>query len=207
MNASLCVIGIGVALGLAAESLGANPSIIDTATNGANSHVYYLLGNSTWTEAESAAVGAGGHLATVRSQTENDWIWSRWGNGRNLWIGLNDAATEGSFVWSSGEQSDYRKWRPGEPNNGGSVGGNEDYVYIMGAGLNGADAWNDMADIKETPQQPQFFGVVETIPEPGTASLILIAGGLSIVTIRRLRNHQKIPSPRRRGRLANSRCP
>jgi hypothetical protein len=75
---------------------------IDSAVNPANGHTYILLENSTWAEAEAAAVALGGHLATIRNQAEQDWLWNRWGTN-SLLIGLNDAAQEGVFTWTSGE--------------------------------------------------------------------------------------------------------
>jgi 2-keto-3-deoxy-6-phosphogluconate aldolase len=61
------------------------PAVLDSAINPANGHTYYLLSNSTWADAESAAIGLGGHLATIRSLAENNWIWNRWGTNRDLW--------------------------------------------------------------------------------------------------------------------------
>ena len=100
----------------------AQPSVLQTATNSANGHVYYLLQSSDWTNAENAAVSLGGHLATIRSQAEQDWVWNQWGSFGNLWIGLYDpnsgdgggAQHAADFIWSSGETNGYRGWYPGE---------------------------------------------------------------------------------------------
>ena len=35
----------------------------------------------------------------------------------NCWIGLNDLETEGTWVWADGDNSTFRYWGPGEPNN------------------------------------------------------------------------------------------
>lgn len=32
------------------------------------------------------------------------------------WIGLNDIDNEGTFVWADGNNSTYRDWYPGRPN-------------------------------------------------------------------------------------------
>ena len=41
-------------------------------------------------------------------------------------IGLNDAASEGTWEWVTGEPFSYANWDGGEPNNQGD----EDYVFI-----------------------------------------------------------------------------
>ena len=72
-----------------------------------NGHLYYLLSEGTWTSAEQQAVSLGGHLVTINDQTEQEWVWAAFGNyggvRRSLWIGLNDVANEGQFVWASGQ--------------------------------------------------------------------------------------------------------
>jgi hypothetical protein len=35
---------------------------------------------------------------------------------RRFWIGLNDAAEEGTWAWSSGARGDHEEWQSGEPN-------------------------------------------------------------------------------------------
>jgi len=57
-----------------------------------------------------------------------------------LWIGFNDIAKEGSFVWSSGEKVTFKAWASGEPNN---VNGNEDFVTIYPGNHPSAGKWND----------------------------------------------------------------
>jgi hypothetical protein len=65
-------------------------TVLNIATNPANGHIYYLLQASDWTNSENAAVGLGGHLATVRNQGEDNWINSTFGATGQLWIGLYD---------------------------------------------------------------------------------------------------------------------
>src|SRR6266576_2675193 len=110
--------------------------ILDSAFNPGNGHTSYLLDTSNWSDAENRAVSLGGHLATIRSLTENSFVCNRWGTNRELWIGLFDPnwMTDGTgaqhaadFIWSSGEPAAFRNWRGGEPNNGNS---GEGYAYI-----------------------------------------------------------------------------
>ena len=53
------------------------------------------------------------------------------------WIGLNDLAVEGTFVWPDGSPATYTNWNEGEPNNAGGI----EHCVEMGAG-NGM--WNDV---------------------------------------------------------------
>lgn len=55
---------------------------------------------------------------------------------QDYWIGLDDIATEGTFVWADGAQRAYTNWNQGEPNNAG----NEDCAQLR------ADTgrWNDL---------------------------------------------------------------
>lgn len=116
-------------------------------TNPANGHIYYLLAPSTWTDAENDAVKLGGHLATIRSQSENDWIYSQFssfkGTDRGLWIGLNDATSEGHFSWISGEAASFSDWGAEEPRN---QNGLDDYVHLLWPGDPRQSRWNDMWD-------------------------------------------------------------
>ncbi|HYD02478.1 MAG TPA: GC-type dockerin domain-anchored protein [Phycisphaerales bacterium] len=135
--------------------------------NPANGHSYYLLEPSSWTEAEARAVELGGHLATVRNDEENLFIFTEvrsaaGGPGfRRLWIGLNDVAEEGTFVWSSGEPVTYTNWGGGEPNN---ANGTEHYVQIPWF----SQAWNDNSDL---PTDDPVYGVVEIIPSTCAADI------------------------------------
>jgi hypothetical protein len=127
--------------------------------NPANGHRYQLIGPGTWTAAEAQAVTLGGHLATIDGQEENAWIGETFSDPDLLWIGLNEAANEGQFVWSSGEQADYRNWRAGEPNN--FNGEDEDYVYMYN--YDGFfHQWNDAPDDGDG---NAVYGVAEVVPE------------------------------------------
>jgi hypothetical protein len=100
-----------------------------------NGHVYYLLSPLTWPEAESLALDFGGHLATVRNQTEQTWLWSTFnlyeGTQRSFWIGLYDPdpyvtssdlqQRKLEFFWSSGEPVIYTNWDTFQPDFGGTV--------------------------------------------------------------------------------------
>jgi len=133
-------------------------------------HVYYLLENSTWTDAEAKAVRMGGHLVTVNDNQENVWIWDTFaaGSERKLWIGLNDLAREGTFVWSSGEQVAFTDWGSRDPT--GTPG--ENFVTMERPGF-----WIDQHDVTNAfdAARSPYHGLVEVVPEPSTLTLTAIA--------------------------------
>ncbi len=117
---------------------------------------FYRFVDSTanYASAEAAAQattlnGVSGHLVNITSQTENDFV-QKFLTG-NAWIGINDGATESTWVYNSGHEAGtivwtgqaagnsvgnfYENWNGGEPNDYGS---GEDFVEIRTDGL-----WND----------------------------------------------------------------
>lgn len=93
---------------------------------------------ATWSDAEAACVGLGGHLARARDLDENRAI-DGFSDDLDYWIGLSDAASEGDFVWSDGSVTAFERWAAGEPNGSSFFGGsNEDcaLMYVHGT-------WND----------------------------------------------------------------
>ena len=143
---------------------------------------YLLLSADTWTSAEAYAQSEfGAHLATVDSDAENAEIFNRFtASGtipRWLYIGLNDVATEGTFVWSSGDPVTYTNWRAGEPSGNG-----EDYVALIAPTRGNAGMWNDIPDVTSfftygaTNIPITTHGVVEVkLPEPASLGLLLLA--------------------------------
>ncbi|WP_414521362.1 SGNH/GDSL hydrolase family protein [Umezakia ovalisporum] len=121
-----------------------------------NGKVYHLLDHAFWQDSENQAVRLGGHLATINSQDENDFLVKTFGDIAlakapeqakvALWIGLNDVEQEGSFVWSSGEPVAYTNWGGNEP---GSNDTTEDFI---GVALNlewlgiPKGTWHDVVD-------------------------------------------------------------
>jgi hypothetical protein len=138
-----------------------------TAINPNNGHPYALLGASDFAAAEAVAQDMGGHLVSITDLSENDWIRTQFGTvsgvSNDFWLGYNDVLSEGNFVWSNGEVTNYENWNTGEPNNSG----NEDYVQMTSTGR-----WND------TTGSVMGHGVVE-ISEPSLAITPLVAGQLA----------------------------
>ena len=116
-------------------------------SDGGNDHYYEMVlpsdvsGNFSWTEANAAAnsmylYGAQGHLVTVTSQAENDFLGSNFAsslfdngplqpgvgptNSSYLWIGLFAPTPTSDFQWVTGESVSYTNWAPLEPNDFGT---------------------------------------------------------------------------------------
>jgi len=132
-------------------------------TNPVNGHVYYRLGRSDWTTAENFAVDVmQAHLVSIQDAAENQFVLENFanaaGSGR-VWLGLTDAASEGTFVNVDGTPVDYTNWDAGEPND---AGGGEDYVVMY----SGNGRWVDVIDDFNPPGIGDVYGVVEVVPSP-----------------------------------------
>jgi FG-GAP repeat/Lectin C-type domain len=114
-----------------------------------NGNWYSPLDPLTWTDAEAQAQSWGGHLATVRSQAENDWLRDNFATTDTIWIGYTDQVAEGTFEWSSGEPVVYENWTVGEPDD--ALGA--DWAVLRP----GSGTWTD------EPHLPEHPGVVEVI--------------------------------------------
>ncbi|MGJ8666955.1 MAG: HYR domain-containing protein [Patiriisocius sp.] len=129
-------------------------------------------GNSTYFISDVAATGPDAfafadannyRLATINNEAENQFITSEINNQAtgSLFIGYNDVASEGAFVWQSGQPSIYTNWGPGEPNNVGD----EDYTEIGNAGT-----WNDLPSTSSRRYLIEFTdGVIQIAGLPSGA--------------------------------------
>ncbi|NDC39002.1 MAG: hypothetical protein EBZ48_13285, partial [Proteobacteria bacterium] len=114
--------------------------------DGGNGHWYGVTaGKGTWDAAEAEAISLGGHLASIESASENEFVRllcpeNPSAPGNACWIGLS-RPDGGAWRWSDGSAVTFTAWGSGEPNN---ARGNEFWVWIYGphAGKTGGD-WND----------------------------------------------------------------
>ena len=100
---------------------------------------YVVVKGSTWEEAQKNANLLGGHLASITTRDENDFLVNKLygvdkvsdklvGPGNNsLWLGLNDRKSEGNWENVSGVKNVYNNFAPGEPD--GSSGYKSDEQY------------------------------------------------------------------------------
>ncbi|XP_054588521.2 ladderlectin [Nothobranchius furzeri] len=94
-----------------------------------------------WAAAERYCLSVGGNLASFHSTAEynfiRDLILKKTGAHTTCWVGGNDAAKDGVWMWSDGSKFDFTAWHAGEPNN---YGGSESCMDIN---LRGEDYVND----------------------------------------------------------------
>ncbi|MBQ8135699.1 MAG: C-type lectin domain-containing protein [Clostridia bacterium] len=117
-----------------------------------NGHSYHIYSNFTWEEAEAYCESVGGHLVTITSQEEMNFITNELMNNTTnencYWIGLQRDGD--SWKWVTGEEFNYQNWAANEPNNYENKG--ENYVHLFGKeytegnGTKFVGTWNDVTN-------------------------------------------------------------
>lgn len=108
-----------------------------------NGHYYKVYDNAdSWEDARLRCEKKGGHLVTITSAKENDFVYSHMVQQgyAQAYIGLYNASYSNHPIWTwvTEERFKYKDWGDGEPNN-------YDYGYeYYGEFLNGA--WNDCSN-------------------------------------------------------------
>ena len=114
-----------------------------------NGHIYALYEQDlSWTFAERMCENAGGHLVTITSQAENNFICNLIQSGSKdaYWIGARSDRSgswynsDNPFEWVTGEALGYTSWYPGEPSGSGTGGDIEHFAEIRKSYNN---QWND----------------------------------------------------------------
>lgn len=87
----------------------------------AGSHYYLTTMPMLWGFADVNCRNFGGHLATITSSVENEFVLNAVqaaAPGIHYWIGLTDwGRPNDDWVWTNRESVDWTNWGPGEPNN------------------------------------------------------------------------------------------
>ncbi|MEM6780583.1 MAG: calcium-binding protein [Pseudomonadota bacterium] len=118
-----------------AAILAANSGVVYSEATG--SFYQYVNTNTTWSTANTNAnaatlSGVNGHLVTVTSQAENDFVQSLLDAGESVWTSGSDAGSGQVWTWNSGAEAGiqfwsgqsggsitnnmYENWQAGEPN-------------------------------------------------------------------------------------------
>lgn len=91
-----------------------NNIYIDEESN----HKYQLFDTSMeWEKAKEHCEGLGGHLVTITSDKEQEFVTeiAKKSKKKNIWLGAE--MVSGKFSWITGEKFEYTNWNRGEPNN------------------------------------------------------------------------------------------
>ena len=169
-----------------------------------NGHRYEAIDNGsviTWDEASTQAQLAGGHLATITSSAENNFVFSLLGdpvywdftNGFSVWGpwlgGFQDngvgqeLSPSDDWQWGTGETWSYTNWHHSTPNQNGD----EDYLhyYYWLSDPNATSTWNDLFATGEHPgttsQLTAYVIEYETALLPIPATIWLLGSGLLVL--------------------------
>lgn len=127
---------------------GAEPSVTipDDAQNFQGHHYKVFDLSMTWKEAKAYCESLGGHLATITSLEEQNFITSIYGTTTKtqLWLGGTDEFQEGNWQWITGEDFVYQNWHSSNQDN---FRGNEHYLTIFTENTPHPSLWNDFANV------------------------------------------------------------
>ncbi len=144
----------------------------DIVFNPDNGHYYERVdANIDW---EHSRLNAGksykgliGHLATITSEEENQFIFEKLGGDKlkGHWIGgYKGPSSQGSvWHWISGERFTFVNFGPGEPNNNG---GNEDGLQFHFTGQFVHGKWNDLPKLETGTDRALGYVVEYEAPIP-----------------------------------------
>ena len=212
----ICMIGLGFAVDRAAAEVMSLPAtaVEWSSSVGGNDHWYWSVqapAGISWTDASTAAGAAGGHLATITSAAENQFIFDNvasdttlwaWGDARYVgpWLGGYqdqaapefDGTADSAWRWVSGEAWSFATWSPGAPAIGFEQWGGARFLqYFNVAERAPLDVWNNRWDGLEG--VPVVAYIVETnVPEPSTVAVALT---FLLPALRRRRTRAPLPMP------------
>ena len=144
-------------------SLSKAAPVIWPVTYGGNGHYYLPIATPypiSWSDANAVANMLGGHLATITSVEENDFVfsliddeiyWYPSVNIRGPWIGgyqlPGSTEPDGGWAWVTGEPFVYANWDLGQPNNyqGHGRQGQDETRIQFGNKKIRVPTWNDVA--------------------------------------------------------------
>jgi formylglycine-generating enzyme required for sulfatase activity len=108
-----------------------------------------IAGDITWAQAKADSEARGGHLVTLTSQAEQDFVVNLLGSKLSEGISMNVIGAyqtsklnepSGNWAWVTGETWSYANWNGAPDNNQG----NQDYGYLIGNINGGYPYWDDV---------------------------------------------------------------
>ena len=124
-------------------------------TSSYNGHIYSVYDyEMSCSFAEQLCEWMGGHLVTITSQPEQDFIVSLIASGKKdaYWLGATNfeigvANDDGSWKWFNGEKFSFTAWSSGEPSKSGTEGTREHWAEIRKSYSN---HWNDVSNTNKS---------------------------------------------------------
>jgi len=108
---------------------------LQVSTSSADVHTFaghryqFVPGELRWEDAKVQAEAMGGHLATITSKEECEWIYVTFGSqldgthrSSSIWLGGSADAADQSFRWITGEPFTFTDWIEGEPDYASTTG-------------------------------------------------------------------------------------
>ncbi|XP_075700046.1 brevican core protein isoform X2 [Rhinoderma darwinii] len=122
----------------------------------------HFYDRKSWEEAETHCRAYGGHLVSIVTPEEQDFVNNRYKDYQ--WTGLNDRTIEGDFQWSDGNPLLFEKWNHGQPDSYFLSG--EDCVVM---GWHDGGLWSDVPCNYHLPYTCKM-GLVSCGPPPEVAN-------------------------------------
>lgn len=150
--------------------LGGGFSGVDVASGSGNNHIYqFTSGRKGWFAAEAEAVALGGHLVSIGSQMEQDFLTRTLlpvagRSGTPAWLGFTDFGAEGLFAWTSGEPVNFTNWNSGEPNNYNGIEDGSVFNYFPASPATWVDSPDAGAGVSGAATDGPYYGVIEIDP-------------------------------------------
>ena len=97
------------------------PASYAPRANGQGNHVYRIVvAQDAWETQRATCAAEGAYLAIPDDATELAAISGLFNQTSSYWIGISDAATEGTFVTVQGAAATFLPWAVGQPNDTGN---------------------------------------------------------------------------------------
>lgn len=124
-----------------------------------NGHHYILVNSdsATWWDANDLCESQGGHLVTINSAREQDFVEkmiAHYGNKNNYWTG-GYKDDDDIWCWVTDENFVFTCWAPEEPNN---FRNQENFLAIYGDTHPHFGGWNDIRGDGFSRAGDTFFG-------------------------------------------------
>ena len=81
----------------------------------------------------------GGHLASIHSVEEQNFLMQTFNPSDRVWVGAVDPDHDGAWEWTDGSTFEFSNWMSGQPD-----GGSGSYYTVMDCSYSTSCQWNDL---------------------------------------------------------------